>query len=139
MERVRPRRPSKERVPKEIDQAATPMERYVALEISRSGESLEEIKLAGHFSYDVADGLQFEIDVYEVKLKSGVRVFAAEGGYGQKVSNIFSAEIPDAETAAKLHVYILIKQLVKGLRDAESRAYPNKVADSLELDKKYRN
>lgn len=68
-------------------------------------DEVEEVKPAGDFEYDIGEGVVTTTRVYEVQLSSGKRVFAVEGGFTGSIQNVYSRELPDAETASKVHMY----------------------------------
>ncbi|MBI2146195.1 hypothetical protein HYU22_02555 [Candidatus Woesearchaeota archaeon] len=109
------------------------MVRYLQREVPHYlQDGVRDVKPAGDFEYDLGEGLVAKIRVYEVQLNSGKKVFAAEGGFVGSIKNVYHQELPDAETASKVHIYA--DAALKGLRGKDL----TEVAEWLELPEQFR-
>lgn len=94
------------------DTVDSEMRRYLELEVPHYlSDSIQDIKAVGDFTFPLVDEIEAKMKVYEVTLGSGKKVFAVEGGWQGEVRNVYANELPDAETAAKVHLFTLAKLL----------------------------
>lgn len=113
------------------------MLKYLELEVPHYlRDSVADCHFAGSFKFQLSEDIMAETDVYEVILSSGKKVFAVEGGWNGTLQNVYAQYIPDAETAAKIHTYTLLKLLEKD--NPEVRGIADDIADEMGLLKEFR-
>lgn len=113
------------------------MKRYLDHEVPHYLEDeVKEIELSGTFNFSLAEDVNAEVDVYEVELQSGEKVFAAAGGWDQRMQNVYAATLPDAETTAKVHIYMMCKLIERN--NPSSKGLADDIADDIELPERFR-
>ncbi len=110
------------------------MVEYLDVEVPHYLEDgVKDVKPIDDFEYDLGEGLVAKTRVYEVQLDSGKRVFAVEGGFTDSIKNVYGQELPDAETASKVHLYMVAVTICR-LRGEDLK----EIADYLELPEQFR-
>jgi hypothetical protein len=111
---------------------------YLAREVPHYfQEPLQSYQELERVNLELDKDLVLPVIVYEVVLGSGKRIYACEGGLPNfKANNVYAAAFPDPATAAKFHVYTLLKMLERQNPDMKGSA--EEFADFIELPIGYR-
>ncbi len=103
------------------------MREYAKLEFKGEVANVNHVE---DFDYPLED--EVIVKVYEIKLKSGEKIFGVGGGWPMPMNNFYK-QFSDPEKAADFHMYTIAKHF-KIYDDAELKEYAN----WLEIPDEYR-